>query len=328
LKLPLIVIFFIGLLNGFIVAFDDNINSLNTIIASVNGVAIKKKDFKWAFSSEEQWLVSKGSILNEEETAQLKKASFDNIINRELLYQESVRQHIEISDLKVEEEYGKLKASMPSDVDLINIKKELDLSEQEIKSEFKKSFAIEELIARSLEGRRAITEKEMKDFYESHPDKFTVQGPVRASHILIKVDQKTDAAKKSEARKKAESLLARIKKGEDFAELAKKYSDCSSSTKGGDLGYVRIGQTTGPFEKAVFALNPGETSGIVETIFGYHIIKAFDRKPAKKFAYDDIKVSLKEFLINEKSKSKELEYISRLKKNSKIEVFVDPLKIN
>lgn len=104
----------------------------------------------------------------------------------------------------------------------------------------------------------------------------TPPGNIRASHILISYSgaPRTSATRsKAEAKALAEDLLARVKGGEDFSELAKAYSDCPSAPKGGDLGFFGKGQMVKPFEDAAFGLEPGQVSGIVETQFGYHIIK-------------------------------------------------------
>jgi parvulin-like peptidyl-prolyl isomerase len=101
-------------------------------------------------------------------------------------------------------------------------------------------------------------------------------GTVRASHILVSykgVAQTSATRSKAEALKLAQDLLARAKKGEAFDALAKQYSDCPSAKEGGDLGFFRQGQMVPPFDKAAFSLKPGQMSDIVETQFGYHIIK-------------------------------------------------------
>ncbi len=101
-------------------------------------------------------------------------------------------------------------------------------------------------------------------------------GTIRASHILIsyKGTPGSSATRtKEEARRLAEEILKRVKAGESFEELARTYSDCPTAEKGGDLGFFKRGRMVKPFEDAAFALKPDEVSGIVETKFGYHIIK-------------------------------------------------------
>jgi len=101
-------------------------------------------------------------------------------------------------------------------------------------------------------------------------------GSVRASHILISyegAERATSTRSKDEARELAQDIEKKAKAGEDFGELAKAYSDCPTADKGGDLGFFKKGRMVKPFEDATFALEPGQVSGVVETKFGFHIIK-------------------------------------------------------
>ena len=116
---------------------------------------------------------------------------------------------------------------------------------------------------------------DLEKYYRRHLDRFEIQEQVKAAHILIRVDQKAGAEQRATKRKLAEKILAEAKAGKDFAELARKYSDDpGSAAKGGDLGTFPRGAMVKPFEQAAFSLKPGEISGVVETPFGYHIIKS------------------------------------------------------
>lgn len=101
-------------------------------------------------------------------------------------------------------------------------------------------------------------------------------GSVRASHILISyegAERATSTRTKEEAQTLAQDIEKKAKAGEDFEGLAKAYSDCPTAEKGGDLGFFKKGRMVQPFEEASFALEPGQVSGVVETKFGYHVIK-------------------------------------------------------
>jgi len=113
-----------------------------------------------------------------------------------------------------------------------------------------------------------------------------------------------------------------LKKGDDFAALAKKYSEGPSGARGGDLGYFSRGQMVKPFEEAAFALKPGHVSDIVETQFGFHLIKLVDKKPEGMVAYKDIKDKLSEYLKSEKVQKEITNHVENLKKHAKIKKFV------
>jgi peptidyl-prolyl cis-trans isomerase C len=134
------------------------------------------------------------------------------------------------------------------------------------------------------------------------------------------LDPKTaDAAQKASAKKTLQDIKARLAKGEDFAALAKEFSQDSSSANNGDLGYFRRGQMVKPFEDAAFSLKPNEVSDIVETQFGYHLIKVYDKKPESVIAYDDVKDRIAEQIRQDKLKQEVMEYIQELRKSAKIE---------
>ncbi|HWC65129.1 MAG TPA: peptidyl-prolyl cis-trans isomerase, partial [Thermoanaerobaculia bacterium] len=127
------------------------------------------------------------------------------------------------------------------------------------------------------------TPAEIQAYYDAHADEFPVPERVHAAHVLIKVDKDATPAQDAAAKKKAEDVLARAKKGEDFGELAKKYSDDpGSKDKGGDLPPFGRGQMVPAFEEAAFSMSPGEIRGPVKSDFGYHVIKLFAKIPAGK----------------------------------------------
>lgn len=124
------------------------------------------------------------------------------------------------------------------------------------------------------EDEVTMTEEDLEKYHRRHPDQFETPEQVKAAHILIRVSADADQATRTKKRKLAEKVLAQAKEGKDFATLARTYSDDpGSAAKGGDLGYFGRGGMVKPFEKAVFAMKPGEISDLVETQFGFHIIK-------------------------------------------------------
>ncbi|MBM3735677.1 MAG: hypothetical protein FJW39_07810 [Acidobacteria bacterium] len=146
----------------------------------------------------------------------------------------------------------------------------------------KKTVSLVVADADRLGAAIAVTDAQVAQLYEQQQSKFRVEERVKVRHILIKAGEKDPADKKAKAKQKAEDLLKQIKGGADFAELAKKNSeDPGSGSKGGDLDWVQRGQMVKPFEEAAFKLKPKELSGIVETVFGYHIVQTTERQDAR-----------------------------------------------
>jgi peptidyl-prolyl cis-trans isomerase C len=170
------------------------------------------------------------------------------------------------------------------------------------------------------------TEEDQKQYYTLYKNKFSFPEQVKARHILLKFSHNMSEEEKKKVKEKAESILERLKKGEDFAELATAYSeDPGSAKKGGDLGYFQKGKMVKPFEEAAFSLKPGQLSGIVETRFGYHIIKVEDYKESGTKTFDEVKDSIKAELQNELAKVKATEFIDKTVKDAGMEIYSDKI---
>lgn len=149
-----------------------------------------------------------------------------------------------------------------------------------------------------------VSEDEIKDYYTKNEKRFELPPRVKARHILIKPDEnEKDLAKaKKAASDKAGEMLARLKKGEKFAELAKKYSDDKGSgSHGGDLGWFSKGMMVKPFEDAALGMKKGDMSGIVETEFGYHIILVQDRQESRRLPVKEVEPMIRKMLAKQKA---------------------------
>ena len=195
----------------------------------------------------------------------------------------------------------------------------MNLTEAEVREQIQRGIAIRELIDKKFANKIVITEEETKDYYTDNPQLFKKPAQVKASHILIKVEPTADDAKKAAAGKKIEEIQQKLKEGGEFAELAKEYSEGPSSTKGGDLGYFQRGQMVKAFEDTAFSMKADEVSGRVETRFGYHLIKVYDKKPAQTLAYADVKNKIAQRLKQEKVEKDATRYVETLKKDAKVE---------
>lgn len=146
---------------------------------------------------------------------------------------------------------------------------------------------------------------------------------MHASHILIRTPEQADAAAKAKAKAQADDLLAQIKKGADFAELARKFSqDPGSAPNGGDLGFFSKGQMVQPFEQAAFNLKPGQMSGVVETPFGFHIIRVSETKAGRDMAYEEVKAQIADFLKQQMRDKKSQEFVDQLKAKAKVQILI------
>lgn len=145
----------------------------------------------------------------------------------------------------------------------------------------------------------------ISDYYNEHISEYVKDQEIRASHILVKVNQGANAEEKKAAKEKAQKILARLKANEDFAEVAKKESDDpGTKEKGGDLGTFSAGMMVEEFSKAAFALKPGELSDVVESPFGYHVIKQTEQKPKMERKLEDVKLEVAELLLKKQQQDR------------------------
>jgi peptidyl-prolyl cis-trans isomerase C len=194
-------------------------------------------------------------------------------------------------------------------------------------NEYKERLILQKLMQENIEKEPQVSDDEIKKYFDSHPEEFKESEQVRARHILIKTDGNATPQQKAEAKAKAEKLLARAKKGEDFEKLAKENSqDPGSASRGGDLGFFPKGRMAPAFEASAFAMKkPGQLSGVVETQFGFHVIQYVDRQVTKEKGFDEAKEVIRRRLAPQKQRESYQAFIENVKKKHKIEVKDDVL---
>jgi peptidyl-prolyl cis-trans isomerase C len=255
-------------------------------------------------------------------TKEMLDQALDHAITLEVLKQECAKQHIETTDAEVDERIQQIKKNFPSDKDFDTMLQKINLTPQKLKENLKTDLTIRKLIDKEVGSKVTVSDEDIKSYYDTHPDQFKHAEQVRASHILVKVGPNDTPEQKAEAHQKIEEIQKKLQAGEDFATLAKEQSDCPSKAKGGDLGFFDKNAMVKPFSDAAFALKPGETSGIVETQFGYHIIKQTEKKPEGTQTFDEVKEDIGKHLKQTKMQAEVKTYIDGLKKNAKIEKLI------
>jgi len=184
---------------------------------------------------------------------------------------------------------------------------------EEKMQDLKKRIVVEAFLKKKVESESNISDADMQKFYEKNKEKFKAGEQMKASHILLKNE------------KDAKDLLAKIKAGGNFEELAKKNSVDSSAAKGGDLGWFGKGTMVPGFEKAAMALKEGQISDVIKSDFGYHIIKLTGKRPAGVRPLDEVKDQIKAAMMPAKQQEVFQKIKDELKKSAKISVKEDVL---
>lgn len=230
----------------------------------------------------------------------------DYLATTEVLYLQGTKENISASSDEINTQYEQLKLSLDEDDNLESALELNGFTDDYIKSSLKKSIIANKYYA-ELAKSISISEKDVETFYKENKDSLFSNEFADASHILIKtIDNENNPLsedKKQEAKKKADDILKQLKNGSDFAELAKKYSEDTSKDAGGKLGSFSKGEMVKPFEDATFALDKNQVSDIIETEYGYHIIKLHD-KGVKTQNYEEASYQARQLCLESLIKDK------------------------
>ena len=291
--------------------------TLPDVLARVNGEPVTKVDFDRFIKNLE---AARGPV-PQERRDDIYRAALDQLITYNVMKQEATSRKVEIADADLESRVQQMQGKMTAE-QFDKALAERDTSATQLRTDTRRDMMIRKMMEGEVASVAEATEPEAKDFYDKNPDKFKQAELLRASHILVKTDEQADEATKKQARAKIDDILKRLRAGEDFAKLARENSDDGSKDQGGDLGFFRRGQMVPPFDQAAFALQPGETSDVVTTQFGYHIIKSVERKDAQVAPYDKVQPQILKFLSDKKKQDRVNAFIEELKQRAKIEVLV------
>jgi peptidyl-prolyl cis-trans isomerase C len=177
--------------------------------------------------------------------------------------------------------------------------------------DMKKRVVVEAYLKKKVEEQVNIPDADLQKIYDQKKDKFKSDAQIRASHILLKTP------------KEADDVLAQLKAGAKFEDLAKKYSIDPAGAKGGDLGWFSKGSMIPEFENTAFAMKEGEVSGVVKTKFGYHIIKLTGKRPAGIVPFAEVKDQIKAELLPQKQQEVFKKIKEDLRKGAKVAIKED-----
>jgi peptidyl-prolyl cis-trans isomerase C len=293
---------------------------LPEVIAKVNGESITKTEFEDAIKSAEQ---QAGSPVPADQRDRVYREILDQMIGYKLLTQESKAKKVNVPDADVEAQILRIKQQFPTEKEFTAALAQRHMTVAQIRNDARQNMAVSKLVEDAVSSKATVKPEEIQAFYQQNPQNFQESEKVHASHILIAAPKDADAATKAKARAKAESILKDVKAGKDFAALAKAYSeDPGSAPNGGDLGFFPKGQMVPPFEASAFGLKPGSVSDLVETDFGYHIIKVIEKQPGRTVPLEEAKPRIEQYLEAQNREKHTTEFVNGLRAKGKVEVFI------
>lgn len=294
------------------------------VVATVDGKNITKADLDKALDDVLQAQGQTSSAIPEAMRLAAYNELLNDIVIDKLLTKAAANEKISGDELNAAITKFKTANGFATDADFDKALKEHGQTLAKFKEHLTAALKQKKWVDAQTAGKMTVSDKDVKDFYDQHPESFKQPAEVQASHILIQVPQDAKPEVVAAKKKEIETIAARIKKGEDFAKVAAEVSeDPGSKTKGGDLGFFpQEGAMVPEFSNAAFKLAKGEVSAPVRTQFGFHLIKVTDKKDARTIPFDEAKPKIAEFLKAQKQQQATRDVLEGLRKKADVKVFL------
>ena len=294
---------------------------LPKVVAQVNGENISGDVISRELKKATQQYKKRGMPLNANQEKSAAKKLIDDEIGRTLLVLKAKESGVSITKEIMEKRIKEVKAKFRSNAIFEHKLADQGLTLDQYKAELEIDLYMDQIIKKEIEPKIQVPEKEALDYYKTNKNKFTTPEKVRASIILLKFNPSQGKSGEQKILKKFESILDQLRNGADFSAMAKKFSQDSLASKGGDLGYFTRKQMLPAFSDKAFKMKTGETSDIFRTGHGFHVLKVTDKKVEGTTPFLEEKAKIKTLLIQKKSSKATQEYIKVLKKKAKIKTY-------
>jgi peptidyl-prolyl cis-trans isomerase C len=277
------------------------------------GITIKEKDLQAETDKMIARYQAQGMPTSDEQISQLKRDVLDQMIEKELLLYAAKEKEYTVDESAVQTEIDGIRGQYPSPEEFKSALEAQGYTEESLKAEIAEYTLIQDFLDSEILSQIVVEDAATRAFYNENPQYFLQGETVTAGHILVQVTPEADDEAKAAAKAKIEEIQGRLAAGADFAQMAREYSEGPSAPSGGDLGTFERGQMVPPFEDAAFGMQPGETSGLVETQFGYHLINVRDRTDESTVDFEDAAESIVEYLRQERGSEEVQKYVDELK---------------
>ncbi|MEW6214512.1 MAG: peptidyl-prolyl cis-trans isomerase [Nitrospirota bacterium] len=292
-----------------IILFPVSIYADDIVVARVNEVALTLKDLDAEVDRLIPRITFHRSVSGEKRKQYYEKA-LEELINRELQFQDAISKGIKPDKEKVNAQMEKIRSGFKSEEEYKAALEKEGITEEKLQAKVEKDMLVQSVVAKTVTKPAWLSEAELKSYYENNTSRFKQPEGVRLRLVSTKDE------------KKAMEILTKIKAGEDFGDLAAKMSEDSYRVKGGDIGYIHKGRMLPEIEDVAFKLQVGEVSDLIKTEGGWLIIKVEDKRSERQLSFDEIKSKLKKELETKRAQELKEKWIADLRSKAKIEVLL------
>lgn len=303
-------------------AIDENLPPGDGPVARVNGVDIPRAPFLKEYRQTLDRYARAKHQMRPGLRERLKNNLVQRLVDAELIKQQAAKLSVVVSEEDVKKAWEEYRARYGDETKLKEFLEKAGTTAEDLERQHRENM-LRERVFESVASTVKVSPEQVKAFYEQNKERYAEPEQVRASHILLQVKEGTSAADKAKLKAKAEGLAKdAAKKGANFEELAKAHSQDATASRGGDLGWFPRDRMVKPFEEAAFALKEGQVSGVVESPFGFHIIKKTGHKQASTQKYEELAERIEKQVAARERNQAIREALEKWKAEAKIEILV------
>ncbi len=285
------------------------------VILTVNGAPVSAGEVRLAMQNVAAQLQRAGQQADDQ---QLFQAATEQVVSVRLLAQEARRRDIAIAASEVDAIMAQIDQQSGGREAVAASLASSGVTYDTLRTAVEESQLAERLVNAAVRPGVQVSDDEVQAFYANNPQMFQMPEQVRARHILFKIDEDAGDEESGQAKARAEQARQRALAGEDFDGLARELSEGPSADQGGDLGFFSAGQMVQPFSDVAFSLEPGEVSEVVQTSFGWHVIKVEERRAAGMRQLEEVREPLRNALLERKVNAGVAELVQSLREAADI----------
>ena len=294
---------------------------VDRVVAVVNQEIITLSEVERRIPPLKEEIVTQDRLEKQERMQALCRQVLEKLIEEKLIDQEAKKSGVKVSSKEIEAAVEEVKhRNSATQEDLERALAVEGLTLETYKKQIEKSIQRQRLIHWSVKVEEKAGEKDLREFYQTNINRYRTNETYRPAQILFVIPKAATPEEIREIRKKCQNVLERIRKGEDFGEMALLYSEDTSNRDHGDLGYFRKGELLPVFEREALRLKVGEVSGIIRTEFGFHIVKLLDRKGIAPLPFEEVIERVKADYYEGEMEKAFRQYLSTLKEKAVIEI--------
>ncbi len=292
--------------------------SADPVVARVNGTEILQSQVEARVRSTLSRASRSTTEIPEDRVGALRKQQLENLVDEELMYQQSLKEKIQVPEKAVEEQLQALEGRFASNQEFSDSLEGMTLPS--IRERIRRNLAVEALVKQAINSKVVLTEAEITGYYQKNRERLRRPEAAHTLEIVTRLDPLEDSQGKAAARQAMEAVLKEARGGKDFVALVREFSQGSSASEDGDLGWLTRNGPRPLLAQAALKLKPGELSDILETPSGLHILKVLEKRPAEDVSLEVARSQIESLLRGEKEQSGLRDYLATLKSGAKIEI--------